>query len=679
MAIKRHVAQAVLQINGPIASVVLSNPPANMLTDAMRAEIYAHIETADADPSVTAIVLAAQGHRFSRGMSDADLDRPQAFPDLNTLCNRIEMCTKPVVAALAGAVVAEGAALALAAHYRVMGTNARFAFPDASFALVPAGGVTQRLPRLIGVEAALAALLSAGSLAAQNAHAMGLADLVTTQKLRVAAVAFARDCVAQGAGPRRVRDMDQVFAQAGAGSAAIAAARRTHGPRAFGAKRIIDCVEAAMLLPFDAGVGREETERADALAAPQSAALRHAYLSERRAVRPRGFTTDEAHPVKTLGLSGASNLALGLCLSALDHGFNVRFLAPTAQVAQTILEKINAAYVAAETRGQVSAEQKQSRLDAFFVSADPAGFADCDAVIEATTGALDTRVQTLLAVEAVMAADTPLATVSDRAVAQMAGKLSHPERFCAAHVFAPAQLIRLVELGRAPATHSAALATFHALFTQLEKRVVTVEAHDGFVANAVQDAGLQAVDVCLLLGATPSQIDAAMVRFGFPVGPCAMMDRIGLEHFGGTVAQALVAAGLSAVSGRGFYDAEGSDLEAVEVIEMLREAGEISPTAFKDGELVGRILLAQANAGVHLLERGVVERPLDIDVIMMLGKGFPRHHGGPMKWADKITPLQVEKALKRYAVSAPEIWAPAALWHELVKGGETFDHLNRAP
>ncbi|WP_417259071.1 enoyl-CoA hydratase-related protein [Celeribacter sp.] len=676
MATEEQKASAALRIKGPIAFVVLSNPPTNALSDEMRATIYAHVETADADPSVSAIVLVGRGQRFSAGMRDADLDRPQAFPDLNTLCNRIEMCSKPVVAALTGAISAEGAALALAAHYRIMEKNARISFSDAHFALVPAGGVTQRLPRLIGIEAALAVLLPAATIPAASAQEMGLVDLVASQKIRVAAINFARERLAEGGQPRRVRDMDRVFSHPQNNTAAIAEARRTYGQRSFAANRIIDCVEATMLLPFEAGLGREEVERNEALASPQSIALRHAHVSERRAARPHGFTAADARPVATLGLSGASNLALGLCLIALDHGVRVRFLAPTAEIAQATLSKINHAYDVAETKGQVTADQKQSRLDSFFVSADPASFADCDAVIEATTGTLDARVNALLKVETALNADTPLATVSDRAVEQMAGKLAHPERFCATHIFAPAQVIRLVELGRAPATNAATLATFHKMLTSMGKRVVSVQARDGFVANRVQEATLQAVDVCLLLGATPAQIDAAMTRFGFATAPCAMMDRIGLEHFSGTVAQALVAAGLASVSGRGFFDADGTDVASLEVIGLLREAGEITPMTFTDSELIKRIVLAQANAGVHLLEQGVVEYPFDIDVIMMLGKGFPRHHGGPMQWADQLTLFQAEKALKRYASTSPEVWAPATLWRELVKSGESFKSLN---
>ncbi|SFK93615.1 3-hydroxyacyl-CoA dehydrogenase [Celeribacter marinus] len=678
MTTNAQAASAVLRVDGSIATIVLSQPPANALGDTMRAEIFAHIEAAEADPSVTAIVLAARGRAFSKGISDADLDRPQSFPDINVLCDRVETCAKPVVAALSGAVVSEGAALALAAHCRVMDDSARIAVPDVTFALVPSGGLTQRLPRLVGVEAGLAILLSGRVIGPQAALKMGLVDKIEMNRVRVAAMKLASEKAQTGDAPRQTRAIDTIFDHGAAGRAAIAAARAQTSGRTFAGKRIIDCVEAAMLLPFEGGVWREETERADTLAAPQSAALRHAHMSERRAVRPRGFVTDDARDVKALGLSGASTLALGLCLIALDHGVSVRFLAPTAEVAKAMLATVNKAYEAAEAKGQMTADQKHDRLEAFFVSADPACFDDCDAVIEATTGSLDARVAALVAVEAALAPDMPLATVSDRALAQMAGRLTHPQRFCAAHVFAPAQVIRLVELGRAPLSASASLATFHALFTRLGKRVVTVEAEDGFVANRLEAAGLQAVDICLLLGARPAQIDAALRRFGFSIGPCAMMDRIGLRHFGGTVAQALDAAGLAERSGRGFFDADGSDAQAVEVLEMLREAGDIEAATVTEAEIVKRVVLAQANAGAQALERGVVARPLEIDVIMMLGKGFPRHQGGPMQWAGQMTALQAETALKQYAQFAPQIWTPASLWHDLVKTGETFETLNKS-
>ncbi|EKE68785.1 enoyl-CoA hydratase-related protein [Celeribacter baekdonensis] len=668
---------------GALAVLRLSRPPVNTLTDALRLALFKAIEDADNDSGVRAIVVAGEGASFCTGYAPDALSLTEAAPTLNTLCDRIEACGKPVVAALHGATLEAGLALALAAHYRVMGRAARLGAPEVSFGLVPGGGVTQRLPRLIGADAALALLLPGRPIDGAQAQKLGLIDQLVQKKVGDEALAFARHLIESKKGPRPSRDTTRGLADGARYMSEVAARRmEIRGARIEAPKHIIDCVEAALMMPFDAGVWREQTAREDCFASAQSKALRHAYAAERQAARLTGVDGVEPAEVITLGIVGTGTLALGIAVAALDHGFHVRLLGNGADQLVVVQNRIEAAYTRAAQQGQISPDLRDARVAAFTTSARVDSLAAADLVIEATQGNAAARGSLLARVEEFLPEEVVLATVADRGFDEMARDLAHPERFLGLHFFAPAQMIRVVELAHSDDVSPKALVTAHAFLCRLGKIPVTVSATDGLIANVVQEAGWAAVDVLLLMGARPAQIDQAMREYGFPAGPCEAMDALGLGYMTGAVAQYLAGKGRAGkAKGAGFYDyvdGAGPDDSAAEaLLAELRADGGIAALALSDTDIVERLILAEANAGARLLERGVVSRPLDIDVVMMIAKGYPRWRGGPMESADAMGIVAAEKRLLAFAKAAPDIWEPATLWRALFKNGACFEKLNR--
>jgi len=266
-----------------IAVVTLDAPPVNALSAPMRAGLWEVFSRIDENPDIKAAVLMASGRMFSAGADIREFDSADHPPSLPQLCDKIEACSKPVVAAVHGQALGGGAEVVLAAHYRLAAPDARIGLPEVALGLIPGAGGTQRLPRLIGAQRALQLMISAQSIDAVSAHRIGVLDGVVQGDLGSGAIAFATNLVERGQGPRRTRDNRSHFADAKAHQAAIMAARQQlqanplHAP-----ERVVECVEAAALLPFEAGLNFEADAFARCLAHPQSQGLRHVFVAERK-------------------------------------------------------------------------------------------------------------------------------------------------------------------------------------------------------------------------------------------------------------------------------------------------------------------------------------------------------------------------------------------------------------
>ncbi|RPE71817.1 short chain enoyl-CoA hydratase /3-hydroxyacyl-CoA dehydrogenase [Pacificibacter maritimus] len=674
-----------------VAYITLANPPVNALTVDLRRSLLSSLQLAQDDPSVTVICLRGQGAGFSVGFDVKELatlpeGQLEAAPTLSDLCAAIETSPKPVVAALHGTVFEAGLALALAAHYRVCGPKARFAAPEVTFGMIPGGGVTQRLPRLTGPNVALELLLSGKSIFGQQAQQVGLVDHVVDMRTPKGVASFCAKIQQTDRPAPRSCDVTTGLAD-GAGFMAEINRRRAKVPRhhASPARLIIDCVEAAVLLPFEAGLFREEAARVEMLGAPHVKAMRYANYAERRAVRPVDFDPQPAQPIQSIGIAGTSNMAVGLAMIALDRGFSVVLFGSDANQVALAQSKVTRSYDQAAQMGQVSEAEKNERLGRFLGSDGLRSLSACDLVIEASTGSVERRAQILSRIEEFVDKEALLATIGDHGFTRIAQDLSHSDRFLGLHFFAPVQAVRLVELVRPENLSQRAFASAYAAMRTLGKAPITVPAQDGLIANTLQAAIWDAVDVMLLLGVSPSQIDTAMENYGFATGPCAQMDALGLAHLSGVAPTVLVAEGRLGRGGSGgFYsyslsqsDAiRGDDSAAIAILDPIREGAGIDRVFMSDSEICDRIVLAQANAGAKALQTGAASRPIDIDAVMLMGKGYPRWHGGPMMAADIMTPLVVQKKLRQFSLEAPDIWEPVQLWAELIKNGDLLENLN---
>lgn len=677
-----QLPQVLVEHEGEIAILRLSHYPGNRLNQALRQALLEAVAQAERAPEVKAIVLMGQGANFCLGFPPETLDSVEAAPTLNEICDRIEVCEKPVIASLHGLTLEGGLALALAAHYRVIGRNAHVGAPEVTYGLVPTGGVTQRLPRLIGARPALELLLSGRSLSGPQSESLGLVDVVAETRVGEAALEFARSCLAEGRGVRRSREVQDGVADGAQFLADIKSRREAvRGIVIANPSRIIDCVEAALMLPFEAGVQREAVAREESLATEEARAMRHAALCEERAGRLRLAEGVTPRTVATLGVIGTGSLALGLVLSALDHGLEVRLLSAANDDLEQAEQRIASAYARAVQQGQMTEEVRQTRLSAFSASQKLGSLSDADLVLDATGGSVQGRARLLARVEEFLPDHTVLATAADRGFSEMIQALAHPERFLGLHLFTPTQAIRVIELALPEGLRSEVVATAHGFVRAIGKIPVHVRARAGLIANTVQEATWSAVDVLLLMGVRPARIDQVMRDYGFPVGACELMDALGLGPMAGAVAQFLASEGRRGkAAGAGFYNykdgQKGDDAECEAILAELRSQGGVQHVQISDKDVIERLVLAQANAGARLLQSGVVERPQDIDVVMMLAKGFPRFHGGPMQVADTMGILAAENRLRSFAPAAPELWEPATIWRELSKNGDNFEKLN---
>lgn len=673
-----------MRIDGQVAVLRLPNPPANEITDALRKNIYDYISQADENVDIKAIVLMGAQGPFSAGLGVDRLCGVDEEPSLNKLCDRIELCKTPVVYAMCGAIFGDGLAIALACHYRIIGEFSRCATFEVTLGGVPGGGVTQRLPRLVGADHALDILLSGTPINSKTAVKIGLADEVAKNRTGIAALEFANNLIATGALPRPTRDAGIGLSDGAKYFATITRRREATREAKLDAPRaIIDCVEAALMMPFDVGLEREIIARADCLVSPQAEALQHAYRAEQGVeIRP-DHDVISGRMVSKISVVGTGPVGIGLTFSALDHGLSVDLLGGHSDELVYAEQKIVTAYTRLLQQGKITEKTKDDCLSRLSATVSLTGLQSSQVIVDTTETSIRRRVNLLSRLEDQISDDAILATVADRGFVQLSTNLARPERFVGFHFFPPVSQVPVVELVRPDAVDPTAYATSFEFLRKIGKRPVTVAAKDGLVANAILAAATAAVDVILLMGARPAQIDHAMTEAGFSVGPCRAMDQLGLSHDVGAVARYLVSYGRSGqATGGGFFDycensnQMGDDHVAENLIAGLRKEGGITPQKFTDQDVFDRIVLAMANAGAQALYEGTALRPVDIDTLMISAKGFPRKYGGPMKYADLKTPLQVEKKLHSFAQSAPDIWHPSPVWRELIKNGNNFEILN---
>jgi 3-hydroxyacyl-CoA dehydrogenase len=339
-----------VELQNQVLILKLANPPSNALTAHLRAALVRAITGRPAD--CVAIVLAAEGPGFS---SHLPLDPDPEKPTLAVLCQTVAECEAPVVAVLHGLVMGPGAELALAAHARLAASDLRLAFPEIVLGLSPGGGSTQRLPRLIGPDPALRLLLSGRAIAASEALSQGLVDGVSEVSPLPAAVRLA---VAMAAGKRLTRRS----AQTGAWQDAVAEARRAQAGRMIAGQRIVDCVEAAYLLPAENGLAFETVVREDLEQTAEAAALRAAARAERMAVTlPAAVARSQAVTVERIGLSGTAPALAQLAIAALDRGLAVTWLFPNEAARKEGLASVGST-LGEPKRGRLIAAQDPAAL-----------------------------------------------------------------------------------------------------------------------------------------------------------------------------------------------------------------------------------------------------------------------------------------------------------------------------
>ncbi len=690
---------------GRIWLITINNPPVNALGQAVRAGISREIRHAGADPAVAAAVIIGGARTFPAGADIKEFGKPPLEPGLPELCQQIENCAKPVIAALHGTALGGGLEIALAAHYRIADDNARLGLPEVSLGLLPGAGGTQRMPRITGAKLALDVMLSGKPIHARKALESGLLDEIATAELRPAATEYAERLVRTGAGPRPTSERREGFADMAGFDAEIAARRETLLTRAKGQKSpflIVDCVAASANLPFDDGIKMERAAFIDCLGSEQSKGMIHAFFAERQTAKVPEAARAAPRTVATGAVIGGGTMGAGIAVALLSAGLPVIMIERDDESVARGRENVTRVFEQYLARGRISAENMAETLGRFGASTNYAALGDVDLVIEAVFEDMAVKKTVFQALDRAMKSGAVLATnTSYLDVNALAGSISRPKDVIGLHFFSPANIMKLLEIVVPDKVSDDVVATAFALARRLGKTPVRSRVCDGFIGNRLMATYRRAADYMMEDGASPYEIDAAIRDFGFAMGPYQVSDLAGGDIGWATrkrrapgrdkreryveIGDRICENGwFGQKTGRGYYRYDdGSrigreDPEVLAIIQAERARAGITPRRIPSGEIQRRYLAAMVNEACNVLAEGIALRPLDIDVTLLAGYGFPRWRGGPMKWADSVGLGAVLANIREYAIDDAFFWRAAPMLQELVLEGREFEDLNQS-
>ncbi len=697
--------------SGPVAVIRFGQPPVNSLGAATRRALTEAITAAIADPAVAAIVLAGRNGLFSAGADIKEFGTPAmlAAPNLHDLIALVEGSPKPVVAAIEGTCLGGGLELALGAHYRVAGDGAKLGLPEVKIGLLPGAGGTQRLPRLLGVENALNVILGGEPMPAKLFAGSPLLDALVPGDVVAAAVTLAAaksGALKPGALLPRARDRKAAGPMVEALLGFARTTARAGYPNFPAPLKCIDAIEAAATLPFDEGMAVERQLFTELMFTPVSRALRHAFFAERAASKIQDVP--DSTPLRTIAsaaLIGAGTMGTGIAINFLNAGIPVHLL----EVGQQALDK-GAARIADNYKGQVQkgrmkpadAEARMALLTPT-LSYDAIGAADI--VIEAVFEEMSVKEKVFTTLDRVMKSGAILATnTSTLDVDRIAAVTKRPADVIGTHFFSPANVMKLLEVVRGKATAADVLATVMKLARTLKKSAVVAGVCDGFIGNRMIEQYLRQALFMVDEGASPAEIDAAVEKFGFAMGPFRMSDLAGndigwhirkrraLEHPDirySKVADKLCELGrFGQKTGGGWYDYRPADRSAYpspvvdEMIAAYRKGAGVAARRIDAREIVDRLVYALVNEGAHILEERIAQRASDIDIVYLTGYGFPVWRGGPMCYADEVGVFAVAQRMRELARNPygdPGFWQPAPLLVRLAAEGRAFNSAGARP
>ncbi len=686
-----------LERRGDIDVITIDNPPVNAFSHAVRAALMDAIVEADASDSL-AIVLRCAGRTYVAGADITEFGKPPKDPWLPELLNRIENCSKPVVAALHGTALGGGLESAIASHYRIAAPDTRLGFPEVLLGLLPGAGGTQRAPRLMGVEVALDFIVAGKPIGAEAALASGLIDRIAEGDLLEAALAYAQELLDGGAGPRRSSSLpldsshlaEDYFEQKRA-----AVARKTRGVPA--PQSIIDCVEVATKLDFEQGSAFERDKFIELMNSPESAGLRHVFFAERQTSKIEGVDRNTPlRPVNSVGIIGAGTMGGGIAMNFANAGIAVILLELNQEALDRGIGICRKNYERSAAKGRFTPGQVERFMGLISGTTSYDDLADADLVIEAVFEDPQIKYEVFRKLDAVCKPGAILASnTSYQDIDAIAAVTSRPQDVLGMHFFSPANVMKLLEVVRGDKTADDVLATVMKLAKKIRKVAVLSRVCYGFIGNRMLGGYFREAQMLLLEGATPSQVDSAMQTFGMAMGPLAVGDLAGLDvgykarqalpdrpdHPATHVADQLVEMGrMGQKTGAGYYryDPETrkrlADPEVEALIRAEAERLGIEPRTISDEEIVARVIYPLINEGARILEEGIAQRASDIDIVYIYGYGFPAHRGGPMFYADTVGTKAVYDKICEFRDTLREAdWQPAPLLEKLAAENGRFN------
>ena len=705
---------ATYQVRADVAVITLDNPPVNGLGLATRQGVVAGLDAAQADAAVRAIVITGAGKAFSGGadIKEFGSSKAGAEPNLGTVIRLLEGCSKPVVAALHSVAMGGGLELALGCHYRVAARGAAIALPEVKLGLLPGAGGTQRLPRVLGVETALNMIVSGEPVKSEVLAALPgqrLFDRLIEGDLIEGAIAFAQSIAAVRPLPL-VRELEARHANA---DAYFQFARNTVKAMAknFPAPaRCIDCVEQSVKAArFEDGLAYEREAFVALMMTPESKALRHAFFGERAASKiadvPEGTPQRE---IKRVAVIGAGTMGGGIAMNFLNAGLPVTMLETKQEALDRGVATIRKNYESQVKKGKSTQDKVEARMALLTTTLAYDDIKDADLVIEAVFEEMGVKEKVFKTLDEVMKPGAILASnTSTLDVNQIASFTKRPQDVVGMHFFSPANVMKLLEVVRGAETGKDVLATVMAIAKKIKKTAVVSGVCDGFIGNRMIEQYSRQAGFLIEEGCTPAQVDRAVEKFGFAMGPFRMGDLAGndigwairkrryVEKPGmrySKTADLLCEMGrYGQKTGAGWYDYAPGKRDAMpsklvedmiashraELGTAARARGDpvLQPRKIGDDEIVHRLVYSLVNEGAKILDEGIASKASDIDMVYLTGYGFPLHRGGPMCYADQQGLYNVVQAMKKFAANPRDdasFWQPAPLLAMLAAEGKSF-------
>ncbi|MES2400944.1 MAG: 3-hydroxyacyl-CoA dehydrogenase NAD-binding domain-containing protein [Pseudomonadota bacterium] len=694
------------EVHGPVAVITLNNPPVNGLGQATRLSITDNLQKANADAAVKAIVITGAGKAFSGGADIKEFGSPKALaePNLLSVIRTIENSAKPVVAAIHSVCMGGGLELALGCHYRIAAPGCSVALPEVKLGLVPGAGGTQRLPRALGVEAALNMIVSGEPVRSEllaQIPGQKLFDKMaaSAESLAQEALAFAQSISDTRPLPM-VRDLPCKHRN---GDAYFQFARNMVKGMSKGFPaplKCIEAVEAATKRKFEDGMAFERELFINLIWSPEGRALRHIFMAERAASKIPDVPSDTPkRDIKSIAVIGAGTMGGGIAMNFLNAGIPVKMLEMKQEALDRGIATIRKNYEAQVKKGKLKQEKYDERMALLSTTLSYDDLKDADMVIEAVFEEMGVKEKVFKELDRVMKPGAILASnTSTLDVNQIAAFTKRPQDVVGMHFFSPANVMKLLEVIRGEKTAKDVLATVMAIGKKIKKTAVVSGVCDGFIGNRMIEQYGRQGGFLLDEGCTPEQVDKAIEKFGFAMGPFRMGDLAGNDigwairkrrylekpdmKYSKTADLLCEKGRFGQKTGAGWYDYVAGKRDAIpnaEVVKMIedhRKSLGITPRKVSDEEIVQRLVYSLVNEAAHILEEGIASKASDIDMVYLMGYGFPIYRGGPMNYADEVGLFNVVQAMNRFAqnpLDDAKFWKPAPLLAKLAAESKTFN------
>ena len=692
------------QVTDGIAVITMNNPPVNGLGYETRRGIADGFAQAQADAAVSAIVLTGGGKAFSGGADIREFDSPKSMaePNLLTLIKLAEASSKPIVAAIHTVCMGGGLELSLGCQYRVVSPGAAIALPEVKIGLIPGAGGTQRLPRVLGVETAMNMIVTGEPVKSEllaSLPGQKLFDQVITGELIPGAIAFAKSVADKRPLPT-VRDLKVSHPNP---DAYVQFVRNMVKGMSKNFPAPLACVEAVAASlkarTLDEGLAEELRIFRPLMVTPEAKALRHLFFGERAASKiPDVPESTPQRSIAQVGVIGAGTMGGGITMNFLNAGIPVTMLEMKPEALERGVATIRKNYEAQVKKGKLKADKYDARMALLTTTLSYDDLKGADLIIEAVFEELGVKETVFKQLDAIAKPGAILASnTSTLDVDKIANFTQRPQDVVGMHFFSPANVMKLLEVVRGKATAKDVLATVMAVAKKIKKTAVVSGVCDGFIGNRMIEQYSRQAGFLLDEGCTPAQVDRAVEKFGFAMGPFRMGDLAGndigwairkrraTEHASmkySKTADLLCELGrYGQKTGAGWYDYQAGKRDAIPsalveqmVADHRKELG-ITARKISDDEIVQRLVFSLVNEAAHILEEGIANKASDIDMVYLTGYGFPLWRGGPLCYADQFGLYNVVTAMQRFAANPLDdgaFWQPAPLLARLVAEGKSF-------